>query len=200
MIVWRRLPAWILRAWPVLALAPFFAAHALALQVFPSNVVWVHKIAGLCLQLLGGVLILWSVNDNLGLFRKTSLAGAFLAWLREFPMRRHHVLLAGTGVATAFGSAATLTVGRASPTTLEERVAELELQLRVVRDEMQTHVATLASSIEVTKTALAAQIQSTDTKIVSLSERVEKATVGGFKLQAFGVLLAIYGAVASVLA
>ncbi len=200
MIAWRRLPAWIVRAWPILGLAPFFAAHALALEVFPNNVVWVHKIVGFCLQLLGGMLILWSVNDNLGLFRKTSMAGVFVAWLQEFPVRRHHVLRAETGVATASGSAATLTVGTKTPTTLEERVVELESQLKVVREEVKTQVATLASRIVATKTELTTQIQNTDEKINALSDRVEKATVGGFKLQAFGVLLAIYGAVTSVLA
>jgi len=200
MIVWRRLPAWILRAWPILGLVPFFVAHAIALQVFASRTGWVHKIMGLCLQLLGGVLILWSVNDNLGLFRKTSLVGAFVAWLRDFPTRQHHVLVTGTGMASAAGSTAELSVGKRAPTTIEERVAELETQLQAVRAEVKAQVAALANRIEANAADLTSQIREADGKISSLSERVEKATVGGFKLQAFGVLLAVYGAVTSVLA
>ena len=40
----------------------------------------------------------------------------------------------------------------------------------------------------------------TNKKVESLAERIEEATVGGMKLQAFGVLLALYGAVTSVFA
>lgn len=200
MIVWRRLPAWLLRAWPVLALAPFFLVHSLAVHLFPANVVWVHKIMGLCLQFLGGVLILWSVNDNLGLFRQTSLPKAFFAWVREFPIRRNVVLMAGTGVATASSSAAALSVGRRPPVTIEERIAELELQVKEVRAEFKEQLVAISGQLEAAKSDLTAKIQSTDGKISSLSERVEKVAVGGFKLQAFGVLLAVYGAVTSVLA
>ena len=200
MIAWRRLPAWLLRAWPVLALVPFFAVHAIALQAFQGQATWVHKIIGLSLQLLGGLLILWSVNDNLGLFRKTSLAGTFMAWVRDFPTTNRHVVLAATGMASASGSAAALSVGRKTPTTLEERVAELELLLPELRTELNTKITNLATRVEVSKTELSVLIQATDGKIASLSERVEKATIGGFKLQSFGVLLAIYGAVTSVFA
>lgn len=192
--------AWLLRAWPVLALVPFFTIHAVALQVFPGQAIWVHKITGLSLQFLGGLLILWSVNDNLGLFRKTSLAGTFMAWVRDFPTTRHHVVLAATGMASASSSAATLSVGRKAPTTLEERVAELELLHHELRAELNTRIADLAMRVEASKTELSLLIQATNGKIVSLSQLVEKATVGGFKIQAFGVLLAIYGAVTSVLA
>jgi hypothetical protein len=181
-------------------LIPFFAAHALALHAFQGQASWVHKITGLFLQLLGGLLILWSVNGNLGLFRKTSLAGTFLAWVRDFPTTRNRVILAAIGMASASGIAAALSVGRKTPTTVEERIAELEVLLQEVRTEMTTQIKDLAKRVEAGKNELSVLIQATDGKIASLSERVEKTTVGGFKLQAFGVLLAIYGAVASVLA
>ncbi len=200
MIAWRRLPAWFLRAWAVLALVPFFAVHAIALHAFPWQAAWVHKIVGLSLQLLGGLLILWSVNDNLGLFHKTSLAGTFMAWVRDFPTTRHHAILAATGMASSSGMAAALSVGRKTPTTLEERISELEVLLQELRADLNAKVNDLATRVEVGKKELSALIHATDGKIASLSERVEKATVGGFKLQALGVLLAIYGAVTSVLA
>ena len=200
MIAWRRLPASLLRAWPVLALVPFFAVHAIALHGFQGQAVWVHKIMGLSLQLLGGLLILWSVNGNLGLFRKTSLAGTFMAWVRDFPTTSHHVIFAATGMASASGVAATLSVRGKAPTTLEDRVAELELLLRELRTEVSTKITGLTARVEENKSDLSILIQGSEEKIASLAERVEKATIGGFKVQAFGVLLAIYGAVTSVLA
>lgn len=108
--------------------------------------------------------------------------------------------MAGTGVATASSSAAALSVGRRPPVTIEERIAELEVQMKEVRAEFKQQVVDLAAQLDAAKNDLAARIQGTDGKIESLAQRVEKAAVGGFKLQAFGVLLAVYGAVTSVLA
>lgn len=200
MIIWRALPAWTFRAWPVLAMAPFIAGHVLALHLLPTHVAVVHKVTGMFLQVLGGLLILVSINANLGLFRKQSLAGAFIAWLREFPIQRSHVIHAGTGMANATGRVATVSVGKRAPVSLEERIAEIESQLREVRNELRTQVEVLGVRIDAAKVELSAQIQRTEGKISALSEQVEKATVGGFKLQAFGVLLAVYGAFTSVLA
>lgn len=43
-------------------------------------------------------------------------------------------------------------------------------------------------------------MDATATQLLDLTKKVEHAAAGGFKLQAFGVLLAIHGAVTSVFA
>ena len=54
--------------------------------------------------------------------------------------------------------------------------------------------------LEKTKAELKVSISTNQSAIESLAAKFEKATVGGFKQQAFGVMLAVYGAIVSVFA
>ncbi len=200
MIAWRNLPIWLLRAWPVWALLPVFIAHSFAIHQFTAHPATVHKLIGMSLQVLGGLLILFSVNENLGVFRKQSLGSVIVSWFREFPIVRTHILGAGNTSQASSSSGSGLTIGRERPATIDGRVAELELQLQEVREEMRSKHVRIISRIDAVNEALSKSVIDADVKLTSLSERIEQATVGGFKLQAFGVLLAVYGAITSVFA
>jgi hypothetical protein len=200
MIAWREIPRWSLRAWPVLALLPVFAVHALSLDRFATSTQLVNKLAGMSLQVVGGLIILYSVNDNLGLFRKQSLWGAVVAWVRSFPFARKSVTLSARGSASgSFGGAASIST-RKGATTLDERVEHLEQDLRALKLELQAGLNGLQSRIDSTRSELVSRIDETAGKVSELKQKVEAAAVGSFKTQAFGVLLAIYGAVTSVFA
>jgi hypothetical protein len=200
MIAWRALPEWVARAWPALAIAPIGAAHAFALDHYAPSTQLVNKLAGMGLQLIGGLLILYSINDNLGLFKRHSLVGALVGWLRSFPLVPKSVTLSVRGSSIgSFGGSASISA-RLAPTTLEERVDNLEQDLRVLRRELSDGLNGLQGRIDSTRNELGARIDSSVEKLNDLTNKVEQAAVGGFKVQAFGVLLAIYGAFTSVFA
>ena len=200
MILWRDLPVWLRRAWPFWALLPAFAMHWLALSKFPASPQMVHKIAGMLLQASGGLLILYSINDNLGLFRRQSLSAAVVGWFKSFPRKGRNVTiqLGGVSAAAMAGTASVST--RRAPSTLEERVEYLEATLAKHRQEVAEGFANAQRSLESVKTELHGRVDTTVGQLAELSQKVEQAAVGGFKLQGFGVLLAIYGAVTSVFA
>jgi len=200
MVHWRQIPAWLLRAWPVLALLPAFVAHWLALGAFPASAAMVNKIVGMTLQLVGGLVILYSINDNLGLFRKQSLLVTVVQWFRSFPLVRKSVTIQLSGVAAAgiTGSASITT--SVAPKTLEERVSRLEEILKLLRQEVAANAAAAQQQLQEAKSELGNRIAATSDQVTELTKKVEHAAVGGFKLQAFGVLLAVYGAVTSVFA
>lgn len=191
---------WLLRAWPVLALLPIIACHYAALQLFSAHAVLVNKLTGTTFQVVGGVIVLLAIDGNLGLFRKQTLYSVVVAWFREFPLIRRNVTIALSGAAfsSATGSA-TLSVERRF-TTVEERVAELERQIKELHTTIAQQKAALLSRIEEVKVELGKGLASNQAAIQELSARIETSTVGGFKQQGFGVLLAIYGAIVSVFA
>ncbi len=200
MLLWRQLPAWLLRAWPLLALLPIGAFHAIALHEFQDSTQLVNKLMGMSLQVTGGLIILYSVNDNLGLFKSKSLVTAFGEWLRAFPLVRKPVVVNLSGAASiAIGGSATLSVGRAA-SSLEERIAKLELEIQSVRRELQNAVAEANRQLESAKEELGKRISETHRQLNELTQKVERSAVGGIKFQFFGVLLAVYGAVTSVFA
>lgn len=196
----RRLAIWLWRAWPVLVMALLAAAHLLAVAKCPYESALVNKLTGTVMQIVGGLIVLYSVDSNLGLFRNQSLAAAVITWFRECPLwlRTVTLSLSGTAACTALASMSASVIRAA--TTVEERLAELERRLEELRSEIAAQSRAIHSRIEEVKSELSSLIASNQSALNKLSEQVEKATVGGFKQQAFGVMLVIYGAVTSVFA
>lgn len=196
----KRLLVWTLRAWPVLALLLLAVCHLVALSLLPGHVVLVNKLTGTTMQVVGGLVVLHAVDSNLGLFRKQNLFSVVLSWFRDFPLirRSHTISLQGVASSAVVGSA-TLTVER-KVTTVEERLTELERQLKEVHAAIQQQRVAVLQRIEEVKIELNRGIATNQAAISELSARIEIATVGGFKQQAFGVMLAIYGAFVSVFA
>lgn len=198
MIRWRLLLPWLLRAWPVLAVIPVSLAHAIALRFFAAESIIVNKVVGMFLQVLGGLLVLYSVNDNLGHFRAQSLPATMIAWFKGFPFVRKPISLSTSIGAVATATASMSAVVFRAAHTLEERIEELERKLSELEGQIQREVQEINSRIQVARLALEQQIAATSNNVTDLSKRLEHAAVGGFKVQALGVLLVIYGAITSL--
>jgi hypothetical protein len=201
----RRLITWLLRAWPVLGLIVPIAAHLFALSQFPasqfpSEHIFVNKITGAILQIGGGLIVLYSIDANLGLFRNRKLVTIVTGWFVECPIFTRSVTLTANGCSmSAAASSCTASITRVV-NTLEERVAEVERLLLEFRSEVSEQNRAMRSHIEEVKSELSTAIASNQTALTVLSNRVVEASVGGFKGQIFGTFLVIYGAGTSVYA
>ena len=196
----RRLAIWFWKAWPVLVMTGLAYAHWHALASFPSDTVLVNKLTGTAMQVVGGLIVLYSVDSNLGLFRNQSLVATVIAWFRACPVFVRSITLSASACSSCNTSTSmSVTVIRAA-TTIEERLAALEGRVEELHSEVATQHQAIHSRIEEVKSELSSSIASNQSALHRLSEQVEKATVGGFKQQAFGVMLVIYGAVTSVFA
>ncbi len=167
----------------------------------PVDVVTTNKIASASMQIVGGLIIIFSVDSNLGLFRKQSLPGAIWAWVRECPLCSKDgfaecSIYAIAGCATANGFAS---VSRQA-TSAEERIAELERITVQLRTDIEAKYQAALSHIVDAKNELNSSIAANQLAVYELSQKVETATVGGFKQQAFGVMLAVWGAGTSIFA
>ena len=191
---------WFLRAWPVLALLPIAFAHAGAHCIFSAETVMVNKITGTVLQIVGGLFVLYSVNANLGLFREQHFGSIIIGWFRSFPLFRKSVTIFGSGAASiALSGSGRISVRRAT-NTVEEKIAEIERQLDEFRQHVNEDIQAVNARVGQVHTELSQAVTTNAATLNQLSSRLESATVGGFKQQAFGVLLAVYGAVTSVFA
>lgn len=191
---------WLLRAWPFLALVPIAFAHGCAHWFFPAETVMVNKITGTALQIVGGLIVLYSVNANLGLFREQHFGSIIIGWFRSFPLFRKSVTVNCSGSAhMAISGSARLSVRRGT-NTVEEKVAELERQLDELRQQVNEDIQAVNARVAQVHTELSTAVATNTATLNQLSSRLELATIGGFKQQAFGVLLVVYGAVTSVFA
>lgn len=192
---------WLLRAWPVLSLLPIAIVHFAAHSLFPRDPTLVNKIAGTLLQIVGGFVVLHSVNANLGLFRDQHLGNIISSWFRSFPLlgKSATLIICDIAQAQALGGDVRISTRR-TVHTIEERVEEIEHQLEELR--ANVHDELLAANTRITQvhSELSTAVATHTTTLSQLSARVENATIGGFKQQAFGVLLAVYGAITSAFA
>lgn len=184
---------WLFRAWPVLAFMPIGLAHASALQFFPTDIKLVNKVIGTALQFAGAAIVLWSIDANLGLFRGQHFREAIWDWFRSFPRHRAHVVHGNLGTATADLTGRTRILFRSSGGTIEERLSELERRIEELRTHMRDDFAEVNKRIATTRNELLAATSSNAEELKRLSAKLETSTVGGFKEQLFGVLLAMYG-------
>jgi hypothetical protein len=192
--------SWLFRAWPALALVPIAFVHSGAHQFFHADPVLVNKITGTVLQVVGGLIVLHSVNTNLGLFREQHFGRIIIGWFRSFPLFRKSVAVSVSGSGSiAISGSARISVRHAT-NTVEEKIAELERQLDEFRQHVNEDFQAVNARIAQVHIDLSKAVATNAATLNQLSSRLELATVGGFKQQAFGVLLAMYGAVTSVFA
>lgn len=182
-------------------LMPFGAVHATALLLLPSDWVLVNKVFGTLLQLSGGIIVLHSLDGNLGLFKQQGLVKAFILYLKDFPrLRKRTNSLSGVATGVNIGASGKITIGRRTPTTLEERVELLERQLKEESERIRDLEASTTKRLSEIKTELSRSISAVDGGLRELSQKVERTALDGLKQQLFGVLLGVYGACVSVFA
>jgi uncharacterized membrane-anchored protein YhcB (DUF1043 family) len=191
---------WLGRAWPLLLILVFIAFRQWAMgYVSAPNVTLANKVVGFILQTVGGGLVLWSVNENLGMVGRRSFLSLFRGWLREFPPIRRIGVNSGVGI----GMVGNVTMsGRMSykkiTTTVEGRLEELQRQLDELGEFTREDFAKTNRRIDEFLTDYSRFSASQEEKHAATSARFEKLAVGSFKQQIFGALLAIYGAWISI--
>lgn len=184
----------------MIVMAALIYAHWLVHSRFPSETVMVNKLTGAAMQVVGGLIVLYSVDSNLGLFRNQNLVTTIITWFHECPVFARTVTLSGSAVVSCSASASMSARVIRTATTIEEQLAELERRIEEFRTEVAGQHRAIYSRLEDVKSELSTSIASNQSELYKLSEKVEKATVGGIKQQAFGVMLVIYGAGVSVFA
>ena len=191
-----------LRAWVGLAIALVIALHYVALYFFPEYKIEINKWIGLALQVTGGLIVLFAVNENLALFRKKSIFGATRDWAIDIPRDRPtQIVSLGGSASFNFGAAGGVTVTiRPVPKTLEDRVANIESDLHSFKKLLESTKVEIRADVEGMRANLQQDVSAISTQLQEAKFKIEETAIGGFKLQVFGVLLANYGAIVSIAA
>lgn len=143
----RRVIRWLKDGWPLFAFLSVVALHVACLSVFASHGQCVNKVVGAGLQVLGALIVLASINSNLGLFRNHGLWARFSAWLRQFPgLFRQST---GTSLSAEFGmgltGSATLSTSGPKPANdiarLEAMITALDAKLTKRVDEIHSRIS-----------------------------------------------------------
>ena len=188
-----RLLKWIWRAWPVLAVTAMIMAHWLVLIFLPSHWEIVNKTVALVLQVIGGFLVLYSIDSNIGVIRGRSLGSEFRQYLAQFPLlRKTHVIEAKGASCTLSSGEAELKTTR-NPATMEEKLDYLQEQIDQIRVDFRDEISKIRGEFNQRKKEVEQKIGSLSKSINNVESIVEEVSVGSIKIQIFGVLLLVHG-------
>ena len=190
---------WMLSAWPILIPAILIATHLFWIENSGAAPESVNKLIFLILQVVGGLIVLYSIDLNIGVIQKSGLFAMLTAWFKAFPLIKRAVTLDVQNVRTkSLISPVKLRVGRET-NTIEEKIQYLQQQIDWLKEDLSGEMKVIYKKIETLTEKTTQENIHTQTELRALEANVEKVSVGGVKLQVLGVLLVLHGSFAGYL-
>lgn len=190
---------WLLRAWFFIIPILLIVIHYNILSYYATDKDEINKLIALCLQLTGGLLVLYSIDSNIGLFKGDSLIGLFGKWLKSIPLFKKNIVIkvgkAELKLSGGIGKARFLKGGK----TIEEKIEALQEQINWLKEDLQEESRNINKKLSESESRLNTQIQETNSKLRLFEGKIEQFSVGGIGSQVCGVLLMFHGAVAGYL-
>jgi len=200
MSIFLRILKYIWRAWPAILILLLLVIHVFLIQYLGLPYSVTHKTISLFSQLLGGLLVLYSIDSNIGIFKDKNLFDLFKSYLKEFPLiKRNYVIHANTGRITIGTGEVKARVIR-HPKTVDEKLEYLQEQVDGLRKELDARSAKIYKSIEKSTKTLNERTDKAQSAIDSMGTKIEEVSIGGLKIQLFGILLLIYGSITGYIA
>ena len=188
--------AWFKRIWPLFAELGIVLLHAAVLAYFWECTAPINKVFGAGLQLSGAAMLVFSMNETIGTFRKHGIWGTLELLWADRPWKAQglvaHAVGSASGSATLTGRVPIISSGG----SIEARIANLEKQL----DECRSLIVTNEHAANVRMDGIKAHLQATmevdRAEVKGLRSSVERTLVDGVHFQIFGLFLAVHGTIA----
>ena len=188
---------WLLKAWPILVSAFLGYLHYYVVTNCNVNVSDINKISSLVLQITGGLLILYSIDSNIGIVSNKSIFGLAWNWFISIPVFSKSIVIhAASGNLKAQGASVKMRVG-ASTETIEGKIENLQQQINWLKEDLSDEVKNIKDLHEKTKKSLNTNINMLTKLVNETDSKLNKVSLGGIKIQIFGILLMIHGSLSS---
>lgn len=191
-----RLLSWTWRAWPVLVIVLVVCGHLILRNYFPEDAECINKTASLVAQLIGGLIILYSIDSNIGIMNQKSLLSMLKSYFEEFPLIKRSVVIELRGLEVKLsGGMGKVIIGR-NPQTIDEKIQYLQEQIDQIKLDIEQESKELNKKIEQQSGEMNAHIQDARSALKNIKSKMAEVSTGGVKVQLFGVLLMGFGAIA----
>ena len=191
---------WIWRAWPLLSLAALGCAHYIAVACFEIDLKKVNDFIALATQIVGGILILYSIDSTIWILRGASSVKEIVSYLKEFPLIKRSVAVQIGGAATLGAVSSDAEIITRMPKSIEKQILYLQNQIESLKAGTAKNFEELKSTLNKTEEKLNKRIDEAIQSIQNIELKVTEVSLGGVKTQILGVLLMIYGSVTSYVA
>ena len=192
----KRLINWLLKAWPFIIVFCISVIHHKVLTLcLPDTAEKTNQVISAFMQIVGGLIVLSTINSNLGLFGKDSLLSKPVKWLKSFPLFRKSKVVTGSAhITSPMVTCSAEGHSNRVCNTIEEKLEETQRQIDEIRKILYRKESELLSKINEVEKKLLDPIYKNQKDINTLNGLLAKTTLGSLNTQVFGVLLVIYGA------
>lgn len=190
---------WILKAWPALIVVGIEVIRRIILKYANIDNVLMNSVIGQVLPLIGGLVILFSINENFQDFRYITMFTSFKNYLKLCPLKKqNHVLQVGSAAMSVTFGRPTFTVKKHWNST-EEGLNELERRI----EELYKYMREITKNNDEDHTKIRSELKNlvdkNDEEIQQVSQRLDKTVMGNVIYQIFGILLIIYGFILNIM-
>ncbi|MEJ6121469.1 hypothetical protein MT390_06230 [Vibrio sp. 2-Bac 85] len=157
----------------------------------------VNNVIALITQLVGGLLILYSIDSTIGILSGASLAQDFVSYLKEFPLRKRSQVSNISGILmNGFASTLSATDG-GMPKSVEDQILYLQNKINSLETKVAKNHEELKLNINKKEEQLNKRLDDTNKTLNNIERKFIDVSIGGVKIQILGVVLMIYGSVTS---
>ena len=187
----------VVSAWPVLVPVFFAFIHLCSYLAFDLEWSDINSLVSLIFQVIGGMLVLYSIDSNLELMQKESL----LSFIKgRFRLTAKPVVLESKSAHVSL-KAPRHEIRIGAPTnTLQGRIDELQRQIDRLKEDLNDAVVNLEKVIKSVDSSSNAKVDNLMEGVSEVKQQLNEITIGGIDAQVFGALLLLHGTVAGYFA
>jgi hypothetical protein len=195
---------WFQRPWPLHVIPGVVIIYFIFLSFLHGKEAIFNNWYGAALQIVGGLQLIWALDDNLrGLKGQTILEAIkknTIEWFRSFPLwaKTNVSLITGTANIT-FGAVRARLQAKHNYTDLTQRIEYLEKQTEQLYNELDNHVDEFHSKLTEQRKALETKIEASNRVSSELKTLITDLAVGDIKGEISGLCLVIIGTVISAI-
>ena len=188
---------WLLKAWPILVSASLGYLHYYVVTNCNANVSDINKTLSLVLQISGGLLIVYSIDSNIGIISNKSIFGLAWNWFISIPIfSKSTVIHVGSGNLKAQGASIKARCG-VSTDTIEGKIEYLQQQINWLKEDLNDEVKNIKDLHTKSEKTLNTELNKLTQSINETDSKLNKVSLGGIKIQIFGIFLMIHGSLSS---
>jgi hypothetical protein len=205
MCLLKELIKWLYDAfWPIWSLLIIYSSHqlfllpcidfALGVKVICLSEIELNKYFASFIQLVGGFIILYNIDSNLGLFKNTNIFSHSITTLKKFPLFKSMTSVS-SGLSIRSGiEGATKARGYKSPESTKEHLEILQKQIDWLKEDFKTQKRESAEKVQLLENKVAKNSSDINNKVDTIEGKLVKSATEGFKPQVLGFILICYGA------
>ena len=185
--------------WPFFGLIAILVVHIIMIRWTNINKELIHNVFGQGLPLIGGVIVLLSLNKDVLDFRNQSILSFYKNRLKSHSLKRRDYVMgtvSGSVIANLGKIRATV---RKQSITPEEKLNEVDERLEKLSNDLSEIDKRTNNELSNLRSELNFVNETIDEKNKQVSQLLDEAIIGNIDYHFFGVLLIFYGFVLNII-